>query len=459
MTAAPSVEPDLAVDDGYPRRLLRTILSAVIVFSSSMTLVSASLPTMAEDLDSTEAFLSWAVTGLFLMMAVGTPTMGRLGDLLGHRRVFLAGAVVLTTGTALCGLAPNDWAFVAARMVVGLGISATMPNGMALIMAAYPTDRRAEAMGWFQMAMVGAPVLGLIIGGPLIEWLGWRSVFAVLTPIGLAGTIASWRVIRPSPGIEGVRIDWAGAATLATATLALLLHLERVRVAGFTDPVSIGLLATSAVMALVFVRVEQLVPAPMLKLGYFRRRDFTGPLIAQPLAQFSYMGGFLITPLLLEEVFGYSVSAVALLLLARPLLYSVSSPVGGRFAGRIGGRPMIIAGSLVMVVSMLASAAGARFEQVWLIVVGLALAGLAMGIASPSYATTIASAVDEADLGIANGMGSTVMNIGMLTGIQSMFVVLGDGRDPSDFMVVFLVGTAVAALSTVGGLIVRPRAS
>ena len=162
-------------DAGYPRRLLITILGAVVVFSSSMTIVSASLPTMADDLDSTESVLSWAVTGLFLMMAIGhaDPRPARRRPrpphgVPGRRRD------VLGVGTVLCGLAPTALAFIGARMVVGLGIAATMPNSMALIMEAYPLDQRAQAMGWFQMAMTGAPVIGLIVGGPLIEAFGWR---------------------------------------------------------------------------------------------------------------------------------------------------------------------------------------------------------------------------------------------------------------------------------------------
>ena len=229
-------------DDGYPRRLLITVIAGLIVFSSSMTIVSASLPTMADDLDSTESFLSWAVTGLFLVMAVGTPILGRLGDIHGHRKVFLAGSIVLCIGTVLCGLAPTAAAFVGARMIVGLGIAATMPNAMALIMAAYPPERRSEAMGWFQMAMTGAPVLGLVVGGPLIDLFGWRVVFAILAPISFIGFAAAWKVIRPSTPGERVPIDWWGAALLAIATLGFLLFLERGSSAGFTDPLALALL-------------------------------------------------------------------------------------------------------------------------------------------------------------------------------------------------------------------------
>ncbi|MEO1061169.1 MAG: MFS transporter [Actinomycetota bacterium] len=447
------------VDEDYPRRLLVTILSTVIVFSSSMTIVSASLPTMADDLDSSESFLAWAVTGLFLMMAIGTPVLGRLGDVRGHRELFLGGAMVLSVGTVLCGLAPSAATFVAARMVVGLGIAATMPNGMALIMAAYPPERRGEAMGWFQMAVTGAPVLGLVIGGPLIEALGWRSVFAILAPISLVGLTLGWRVIRPSGTTRPARIDWAGAGTLALATLGLLLFLERGGSAGFGDGLALLLAAVAVVSLAAFIAVERRSTAPMLRLDYFRRPNFTGPLIAQPLSQFAYMGGFLISPLLLDEIFGYSVATVALVLLFRPGAYSLSSPIGGRLTARSGERLPIIAGSVLMATSMLAWVGAAHWEHLPLVIVGLLLSGLAMGIASPAYATCIAGAVDPEDLGIANGMGSTMMNIGMLTGIQAMFTVLGDGRAPDDFAVVFAFGGVVAALGLVGGLMVRSTTS
>lgn len=441
-------------DAGYPRRLLITVIGGLIVFSSSMTIVSASLPTMADDLDSTESFLSWSVTGLFLVMAVGTPTLGRLGDVHGHRKVFLGGSLVLCVGTALCGLAPTALAFVAARMVVGFGIAATMPNAMALIMAVYPPQRRSEAMGWFQMAMTGAPVLGLIIGGPLIDLFGWRILFAILTPISVVGFTVAWKVIRPTPPGPPIPLDWWGAATLGVATLAFLLFLERGSAAGFGDALTLVLAATAAVALATFLRIERRTVRPMLRVDYFRRRNFSGPLIAQPLSQFSYMGAFLIAPLLLDELFGYTVGVISLILLARPLTYSVSSPLGGRFATTIGERVMITAGSALMVLSMVTWILAAHLVNLPLIVVGLVLSGLAMGLASPSYATTIAAAVDDGDLGIANAMGTTVMNIGVLTGIQTMFVVLGDGRSPDDFAFVFGFGAIVTAFGLIGGWMV-----
>ena len=451
--------PDQPVraDDGYPRRLLVTIIMAVVVFTSSMTLVSAALPTLAAALDSTESFLAWSVTGLFLMMAVGTPILGRLGDIQGHRRWFMIGAATLSLGTIGCAAAPTAAAFVAARFIVGLGIAATIPNAMALLMAAYSIERRSEAMGWFTMAMTGAPVLGLVVGGPLIEVLGWRSVFIVLSPISLVGFVMAWRVIRRDDDTRRSTggLDWGGAATLAMATVGLLMFLERAGAAGLGDPLALGLAMLAVIGLVAFITVERSGRDPMLNLSYFKRRNFTGPLIANPLSNFAYMGGFVISPLLLDQLFGYSVAMVALVLLFRPALFSVSSPLGGRLARTTGERPLVISGTVLMVASMAVWVLGALWVNLPLVITGLVLSGLAMGVASPSYATVIASSVPPEDLGVANGMSMTVMNIGMLTGIQAMFTVLGDGREPADFARTFAVGGAVAAIGIIGAMMIR----
>ncbi|TDT18311.1 putative MFS family arabinose efflux permease [Ilumatobacter fluminis] len=440
------------------RRVLLTVLSCVVVFTASMTIVSASLPTMADDLDSSESLLSWAVTGLFLVMSVSTPVMGRLGDGYGHRRVFLAGTVVLAVGTLACAVAPTAILFVAARMVVGLGISATMPNGIAIIMEAHPVALRGEAMGWFQMAMTGAPVLGLVVGGPLIEAFGWRSVFGVLFPMSLVGFALAIKVIPDDRDSRTpVPIDVRGALTLATATLGFLLWLQFGGSDGLLTPMPLALLAIGAVSLVAFVMIEQRVEFPLLRLDYFSRRNFTGPLINHPLSQFAYMGSFLISPIMLDEAFGYSVAAVALILLFRPAAFSITSPAGGKLASRVGERPMLIVGTALMVASMLTWVFAALWVDLWLVILGLVLSGLAMGLSSPSYQTAVANAVEPSDLGIANGMGSTLMNIGMLTGIQVMFTVLGDGREPADFARTFAVGALAAAIGVTGALVMDRR--
>ncbi|HUF96612.1 MAG TPA: MFS transporter [Ilumatobacter sp.] len=443
-------------DPDYQKRLLITVVGAIAVSSTTMTIVAASLPTIADDLSSSETTLSWAVTGLILMIAVGTPVLGKLGDVHGHRRLFLAGSVILGLGSLLCAIAPTAVAFIGGRMVSGLGLAAAIPNGNALIMEAYPVEGRAQAMGWYQMAMTGAPVIGLVAGGPLIDAFGWRSVFWLIVPIAAAASVLAWKVIQPSAERTRVRIDWAGAASLAIATVTMLLFIQRGGSAGFLDQRALGFAAVSIVAATVFIRTERRAPSPMLRLDYFGRRNFTGPLIAQPLTQFAYMGSFLIAPLLLADVFGYSVTTVALVLLVRPASFSISSPLGGKLAAGQRERQMMLTGTTLMVLAMLTWVVAAHQVSLPWVFAGLLFSGLAAGLAAPSYATVLADAVDPGDLGVASGMGTTMMNIGVLLGIQSMFTVLGDGRAPTDFASVFAFGAAVAALSVVGALIVRP---
>ena len=241
----------LPVDEGYPRRLLITVIMGVIAFSSSMTIVSAVLSDIADGLKSTAGTVSWAVTGLFLTMAIGTPVMGRVGDAVGRRRIFLIGTAILTVGTVLCAVAWNAPSFIGFRMLTGAGIACTMPNGMAMVIDAYPPEKRAVALGWFQMVMTGAPVLALIVGAALTEAFGWRSVFVLLAPVAAIGFIQGVRTVKDvGPSRVGVTVDWYGALALGGATLAFLLGLERVKGSSISDPLAVGLfVACVAVIA------------------------------------------------------------------------------------------------------------------------------------------------------------------------------------------------------------------
>ncbi len=450
--------PDDTYDLVYAHKLLITVIFGVVAFSSSSTIVTAALGAIAEDFHSSAGTISWGVTGLFLTMAIGTPVMGRVGDAIGRRQVFLFGSATLTLSMVLCALAWDPFSFIAFRMLTGIGIACTMPNGMAMVIDAHPPERRAVAIGWFQMVMSGAPVFGLVIGGAMAEAFGWRSVFVLIAPIGAIGfAIGLANVRKTGPARAGVTVDWYGAASLGAGTLAFLLGLERMKTTGINDRVAIGLFVSAALALGAFVLIEQRVRQPLLRLGYFKRRNFTGPLIAQPFAQFAYMGGFVITPLLLKDEFHLGVQASSLILLFRPGMYSLASPFGGRLATRLGPRTMVIIGGLLVVVSMLVFVAGARAELLWLIVVALVLSGLALGLATPSYSTAVSMTVDAGDLGVANGMASTIMNIGTLTGIQTMFVLLGESRASSTFGHVFLAGALVASIGLVGGFIMSPQ--
>ena len=462
---APDIGPE--ADPTYPRRLLLVVMLAVMGFGSLMTIVTVSLSEIAEDLDSSRATLGWIITGLMLSMAVATPLAGKLGDILGHRKLFLWGLLAGVVATALCGLAWNAASLIAFRVLFGLTGAMVMPNGMALMMHAYGPQRRATAMGWFQFAMTGAPTIGLVVGGPLIEVIGWRSIFLIFAGVSFVACVVGVFVVRETPRQGGASIDYLGAATLGAGVLGLLLAVTRIgtvldgdTVLGlFTDPQFLAFAAIGAASLVAFVQVEQRAPEPMLQLRYFSRRNFTAPMLSSAFMQFAYMGGFVVTPILLADVYGWTVGSTALILAPRPGAFSISSPIGGYLASRWGERRPIILGALAMVVSMVAftGASGGGNVGLALIVAGLVLSGVSAGISQPGVASMVAGAVDQRDLGIANGMSQQMMFIGIVSGIQVMLVLLGDAPGTSDFVRTFVVGGIVAALGLAAATATRDR--
>jgi MFS family permease len=453
--------------DGYHRTLLGIVMLAVMAFGSLMTIVTVSLDEIATDLNSSRATLTWMITGLMLAVAVITPIAGKLGDIKGHRRMFLLGLAGGVVTTALSAIAWDATSMIIFRVLFGVTGAFVTPNGMALMMQAFGPTRRATAMGWYQFAMTGAPTIGLVVGGPMIDIVGWRWIFAAFAVVSTLALIVGYWKIRPTERQDGVSIDYLGAATLAGAVLAGLLALTRAsqRIgsggpsAALTDPTTLALVAASVAGLAAFIRVERRTPQPMLQLRYFSRRNFTMPMVSSAMVQFAYMGGFVVTPALLGSVYGYSVSAIALILAPRPGAFSLASPLGGYLATALGERRPIVAGSLCMVASMAAFAVAAQMTGstgLAMIIGGLVLSGVSAGISQPAVASMIVGAVDDNDVGIANGMGQQMTMIGIVSGIQAMNVFLGDNATTERFTATFVFGGIVAAVGAVAAFNARP---
>ena len=453
-------------DLAYQRRLLGVVMLAVMAFGSLMTIVTVSLDEIATDLGSSRATLTWMITGLMLAVAVVTPIAGKLGDIKGHRKMFLIGLAGGVITTALSALAWDAVSMITFRVLFGITGAFVTPNGMALMMHAYGPERRATAMGWYQFAMTGAPTIGLVVGGPMIDVVGWRWIFVAFACISTLAWLIGMKLIRPTQRSVGVSIDYLGAATLAGAVLAGLLALTRASqgigavgaTKALTDLTTLTLAGLSILGVLVFINVERRTPQPMLQLRYFRRRNFTMPMISSAMVQFAYMGGFVVTPALLGNIYGYSVSAIAIILAPRPGAFSLASPVGGYLASALGERRPIMAGAVCMVASMATFAVASGMSGtvgLVAIIVGLALSGISAGISQPAVASMVVGAVDPSDVGIANGMSQQMTMIGIVSGIQTMNVFLGDDASPERFTATFVFGGVVAAIGLIAAINAR----
>ncbi len=444
---------------------------SVMSFGSLMTIVTVALGTIAEDLDSNRATLTWVITGLMLAMAACTPLTGKLGDLYGHRRIFLIGLAGGAVMTVACALAWNAASLIAFRVIFGMFGACVNPNALALMMNAYGLHGRAKAVGWFQFAMTGAPTIGVVLGGPMIDVVGWRPIFGAFAAITAVAFVAGTIFVRAGATQSNVKLDYPGAITLALGVLAGLLAITRfasriTQVGGGAaaqDLPAWGLVALSALAISLFIKVENHSSAPMLKLSYFRRRNFVLPMVTSAFIQFAYMGGFVVTPALLDKRYGWTVGATALLMAPRPAAFSLASPFGGHLPSKVGEKVPILIGAGCMALSMIAFSSAAPLTTslgIGLIVVGLILSGVAAGLSQPSVSAMVVGNVDPADMGIANGMAQQLMFIGTVCGIQTMNVLVGDSADPTRFLTTYLVGTvmAFAAIFTAASIIDPRRA-
>jgi MFS family permease len=304
-------------------------------------------------------------------------------------------------------------------------------------------------------------VLGAIIGGPVVEVASWRWIYVAQVPLSLL-TIAICAAIFPrTAGSAGSRFDAVGSLLLATGVASFLVALNRGPEAGWTNPFVVAGFVLGPLLLIAFARYEQRTPHPLMPVRYFRRRNFAFPMVNQFLVNFAYMGGFFITPSLLQKVLGYGPAATSYISIARPLVFAVAGPVAGWVAVRKGYRLNGIAGGLFIAASMLVFVTVGLDDPTWVLVAALGLSGLGMGTTAPAMAAAIANAVDERDLGVVGGAQQMMSQVGVIAGIQ-ILVTVQQSREAvvgaaDSYALAYLVGAVAALLGVLAACFVAPR--
>jgi len=448
------VQNRLVASDSYKRWVLLTGLTGMFATTFPITLLAVSLPTIADDFDTTETVIAWVISAPLLGSAVALPILGKLGDLYGHRRIFLTGFLMSTVITALTVFAWDPISLIALRGLAVVIGGATVPSSMALINSVYPRAERAKAMGWWSLVAAASPAMGLVIGGPLIEAFGWRPLFAIQAALSILPVLAAALVLRETPRRTDVGFDVPGALTLAVATGALMFALNQVPERG-VDGAIVAAFVVGVVGLVAFCAVESRVAYPLLPLEFFRRRNFTTALLAALFSGAAYMGGFILAPLLLQSVFALSLSTTSLVMLVRPASFAITSPIGGSIATRIGERPVAVFGSIGITVALFAIGVGGTSDLLWLVVIGLIVQGVGNGTAQPTITATMSNSVDEADLGIASAAQRMAFQVGSALGISTMTSIYGGTEEASDFLTAYLVGAAIGALALLFASLMR----
>lgn len=430
----------------YPRWVLAAALAGMFATTFPITILTIALGAIAEEFGARETTMAWVITAPMLCSAVALPLLGKLGDLHGHRRVFLLGFGAATVTAVATAFAWDAASLISLRTLAAVVGGATQPTSMALIFSVHAHEDRVKAMGWWSMTGAAAPALGLIAGGPLVDWLGWRVVFVLQAVFSLLALALAFAVLRETER-QRVRFDVAGAATLAVGVAGFMFALGRVRDMGPGSPWIQGALVLGVVGLAAFVRVESRRDDPLLPLSFFRLRNFTAPILSNAFMGAAYMGAFVLAPLLLLNVFGFSISKAAGIMLLRTMTLTLASPLGGRLGTRVGERGASMAGAATMTVSLCLIAWAA--STTWLVGfgMGLVLQGLGHGLALPSLNSSVASAVPDTDLGIASAANRLMTQAGTALGITALAMVYGGQNTGSAFALAFGLGAVLSALS------------
>ncbi len=428
--------------------VLWVVLSGLFTVGFTITLLVVSLDRIAGELNTTTTVLTWAITGPMLAFGVVGPVFGKAGDLWGHKRIFVSGLFFAGVFAAASALAWSAGTLILFRTLSATAGSACGPSAMAYINRMFEPGERVKPLSYWSFVTAGAPVIGVVVGGPLVEAVGWRAIFAVQAPLCFVGFVVALWLLPGTDRLKGVKFDVLGSVTLGIGATSLLVAISQGRAWGWASRATIGCLVLSVSAIVAFVRVERRAEAPLVVLAWFRTRNFAFPVLSQALTNFAYMGGFFLIPQVLgTRGLGLGEATKGYLVISRPLAFSLVAPLAAIVTIRVGERVAGVVGAIGVVISMvLWSTVGLDSSYIF-IVAATAFSGIGLGIASPALTSLMAGSVADADLGVAGAMQQLMTQMGQVLGsaVLATISVTATSTNLTPFHTAFIVGAVVAA--------------
>jgi EmrB/QacA subfamily drug resistance transporter len=422
---------------------------ATFMLLLDITVVNTALPSIAKDLHASFDDLQWVIDAYTLALAAIVLTAGSLADRLGRRAVFSAGLAIFAVSSLAAGLAPDATFLNISRAVEGIGGAAMFAVSLALVAQEFPAGReRGTAMAIYGATIGMSVAVGPLVGGAITDGLGWRWVFFINVPVGIAALAGTYLKVRESRNPNASRIDWLGLGTLSGGLLLLVLALLRGNDAGWGSTQIIAELGGAVALLAAFIAIERRVPEPMLPLGLFRRRAFTGVQLAAVGVSASLFALFLYLTLYLQDYLNNSPLQAGLRYLPITLGAFIAAPIAGVLLPRVQARVLMalgLAGTGVGLVLMSGLDAGSSWTA---LLPGFIVGGLAVGILNPVIADVALSVVPKERSGMAAGVNDTFRQVAIAVGTAAWGAIfLARGSDK--------VATALAG--TPGATGDRPR--
>ncbi len=391
------------------------------------TIVNVALPSIRADLHFSQTSLAWVVNAYLLTFGGFLMLGGRLGDLFGHRRLFIAGIGLFSLASLACGLAPDQGFLIAARAVQGFGGAVVSAVALSLMMVLFvePADR-AKAMGVFGFVAAAGGSIGVLLGGVLTDAINWHWIFLVNVPIGVAVCVCSMRLLPAGGGGRG-RLDVAGALTVTAGTMLAVYAIVGAGSAGWLSARTLGLLAGAVVLLIGFGVVESRVSAPLMPLALVRLRNLATANLVGILWAAAMFAWFFLSALYLQLVLGYSPLRVGLAFLPSNLIMGAFSlGLSAKLVMRFGLRAPIAVGLGTAAVGLALFArapVGGHFTSD--VLPSMILLGVGAGMALNPVLLAAMSEVDEQDAGVASGVVNTSLMLGGAIGLAVLASIAG----------------------------------
>ncbi|MBI4301140.1 MAG: MFS transporter [Chloroflexi bacterium] len=408
----------IKLDSNYKWLVLATAAIGTFMGTMDASIVNISLPVLSEVFDTTPDSVLW-VTLVYLLVGTGLMlTVGRLGDTLGRKRVYSMGFLLFSLGLALCSIAQNLPQLVLYRVVQAIGASIVIATGAAIVTAAFPEQERGKSLGLLGATVGAGLATGPLLGGFLLDTLGWRSIFFVRVPVGLIGSAMALKILRPD-GFHGPkpRFDIWGALALFGTLSSFLTAINRGQIWGWSSAPIVGLLLAAAVFFALFFYTEARITYPVVDLSLFRTRIFAAATSATLLNFFAWITLVFLTPFYLMLVLNYSSFISGLFMTTVPILMFVLAPLSGWLSDRLGSRILSTTGLGIISLGLLRLQGLDTSSTGMDVILHLGVVGIGMGLFEAPNNSSIMGATPKERLGTASAMVATARQVGMATGL------------------------------------------
>ncbi len=443
-------------------RVLPLAAGATFLAMLDATVANLAIADLGRDFSAASiADLSWAITAYAVPFAALLTPAGRLAGPLGLRRLFAGGVGLFTLMSAVCALAPTLGVLIGARALQGAGAAAMIPASLAILLLAAPPERRASAVGLWSAAAALAAAAGPALGGLLVDAFGWRSLFVINVPLGVALVVAARAVLRPGARQSGALPDPLGTTLLVVGIAAVVLGLTEGSTWGWGTVATVGSLAGGVTAVAASLARSGRVAVPAIETRLWRSRTFAVANLASLLYGLALYPWLLLGVLVLTQLWGYSELEAGLAMSPGAVVAAAAAVLAGRVAARIGTRPVVVAGGLVLAgVALwiaLALTSEPQFLELWL--PGGVLIGLGTGALTTGTSTAAALAVAPARFADATGLNTTARQVGGALGVAALALIVQATPGLDGFVAVYVLCGAASLAAAAAGLALAPARS